>query len=125
MATLSSVTSQHVFQAIAEYDERGDEQFLELYGFEASPTFALIHDGRRYDAQAVLGVAPGAEVPMPTLPAESMRIRSEDDTEPDAVVENIMFVGALVALKLPAASNVITATVSAVKAAPVYPSPPK
>lgn len=57
VATLSSVTSQHVFQAIAEYDERGDEQFLELYGFEASPTFALIHDVRRYDAQAVLGVA--------------------------------------------------------------------
>ncbi len=57
MATLSSVTSQHVFQAIAEYDERGCEQFLELYGFEPSPAFTLVHDGRSYDAQAILGVA--------------------------------------------------------------------
>ncbi len=57
MATLSSVKSQHVVQALAEYDERGDEQFLELYGFEPAPAFAILHEGRRYDAQAVLGVA--------------------------------------------------------------------
>lgn len=57
MATFSSVTKQHVLQAIAEYDSRGDDGFLETYGFEPTPGYRLSHDGRDYDAKAVLGVA--------------------------------------------------------------------
>ncbi len=57
MATFSSVTQQHVLQAIAEYDDRGGEQFLALYGFEPAPAYAILHEGREYDARAVLGVA--------------------------------------------------------------------
>src|SRR6185369_8388684 len=44
-------------QAIAEYDERGGEEFLELYGFAPAPGYAVVHEGRSYDARAVLGVA--------------------------------------------------------------------
>ncbi|MEZ0446968.1 hypothetical protein [Cellulomonas sp. ICMP 17802] len=57
MATFSSVSSQHVLQALAEYDERGGAQFLDVYGFEPAPAWTLRHDGRSYDARAVLGVA--------------------------------------------------------------------
>lgn len=57
MATFSSVTRQHVLQALAEYDARGAEEFLEVYGFSPSPEHALVHEGHRYDVKAVLGVA--------------------------------------------------------------------
>ena len=57
MATFSSVTRQHVLQSIAEYDIRGGEQFLKLYGFEPSPGYALVHEDRSYDVAAILGVA--------------------------------------------------------------------
>lgn len=57
MATFSSVTRQHVLQALAEYDARGGEEFLDVYGFEPSPGRTLVHQGRRYDCPAVLGVA--------------------------------------------------------------------
>ncbi len=57
MATFSSVTRQHVLQAIAEYDSRGGEEFLEAYGFAPSRGYTLIHEGRDYDSKAILGVA--------------------------------------------------------------------
>ncbi|KQS98774.1 hypothetical protein [Cellulomonas sp. Leaf395] len=57
MATFSSVSRQHVLQAIAEYDSRGDTGFLDVYGFEPLPGYALLHDGRSYDLRAVVGVA--------------------------------------------------------------------
>lgn len=57
MATFSSVTRQHLLQAIAEHDTRGAEQFLEVYGFVPSPGYALVHEGRSYDVAAILGVA--------------------------------------------------------------------
>jgi len=57
VATFSSVTQQHILQALAEYDARGAEQFLDVYGFAASDDHALLHEGRSYDSRAVLGVA--------------------------------------------------------------------
>jgi len=57
VATFSSVTRQHVLQALAEYDARGSEEFLEVYGFEPSREHTLVHEGRSYDVKAVLGVA--------------------------------------------------------------------
>lgn len=57
MATFSSVTRTHVLQALAEYDTRGDDDFLAVYGFEPNPAYLLVHEGRTYDARAVLGVA--------------------------------------------------------------------
>ena len=57
VATFSSVTRQHVLQALAEYDVRGGEEFLEAYGFGPLAGYALVHEGRSYDVRAVLGVA--------------------------------------------------------------------
>jgi len=57
VATFSSVTRQRVLQALAEYDARGGEEFLEVYGFGPSRGYTLIHEGRSYDSRAVLGVA--------------------------------------------------------------------
>jgi hypothetical protein len=57
VATFSSVSSQHVLRALAEYDERGGEQFLDVYGFEPVVGYAVVHEGRAYDARAILGVA--------------------------------------------------------------------
>lgn len=57
MATFSSVTQQHVLQALAEYDARGEEEFLDVYGFVRSDDYPVVHEGRTYDSRAVLGVA--------------------------------------------------------------------
>jgi hypothetical protein len=57
VATFSSVTRQHILQALAEYDARGGEEFLEVYGFGPSGDYTLIHEGLSYDSRAVLGVA--------------------------------------------------------------------
>ena len=57
MATFSSVKQQHVLSAIAEYDTRGSVEFLALYGFEPTPGYPLVHEGREYDSMAILGVA--------------------------------------------------------------------
>ncbi len=57
MATFSSVSRQHILQAIAEYDSRGGEAFLQVYGFGPSRDYTLIHEGRTYDSKAILGVA--------------------------------------------------------------------
>ena len=59
MATFSAVTRQHILQAIAEYDERGAEDFLGVHGFEPSTGHQLRHEGRSYDSKAILGVAHG------------------------------------------------------------------
>jgi hypothetical protein len=56
MATFSSVTRSHVLQAIGEYDERGADDFLAVHGF-APGDHTVLHEGRRYDASALLGVA--------------------------------------------------------------------
>jgi hypothetical protein len=57
VATFSSVTRQHLLQALAEYDARGGEQFREVYGFGPSEAYTLVHEGRSYDVKAILGVA--------------------------------------------------------------------
>jgi hypothetical protein len=51
------VTQQHILQALAEYDARGGEQFLDVYGFAPSDDHPIVHNGRSYDSRAVLGVA--------------------------------------------------------------------
>ncbi|NUU17241.1 hypothetical protein HP550_08250 [Cellulomonas humilata] len=56
MATFSAVTRQHILQAIAEYDSRGGDDFLGVYGF-APGGYPLLHEGRSYDSTAILGVA--------------------------------------------------------------------
>ncbi|GAA4622560.1 hypothetical protein [Cellulomonas oligotrophica] len=57
MATFSAVTRQHILQAIAEYDTRGRDDFLGVYGFTPSTAATFEHEGRSYESGAVLGVA--------------------------------------------------------------------
>jgi hypothetical protein len=57
VATFSAVTRQHILQAIAEYDSRGADDFLGVYGYIPSADYTLQHNGRDYDSQAILGVA--------------------------------------------------------------------
>ena len=57
MATFSAVNRQHILEAIAEYDDRGRDAFLGVYGLQPSPRDSLVHDGKTYDSTAVLGVA--------------------------------------------------------------------
>ncbi len=57
MATFSSVAKQHILQAIAEYDDRGSDSFHHVFGLGLSTDYTLLHEGRSYDAKAILGVA--------------------------------------------------------------------
>ncbi|MCU1432466.1 MAG: hypothetical protein JWP95_1571 [Actinotalea sp.] len=57
MATFSSVTRHHVLQALAEYDARGGEEFLDVYGFRPAEGHTIVHEGHAYESKAVLGVA--------------------------------------------------------------------
>ena len=57
MATFTSVTRENILQAIAEYDSRGADDFLGVYGYVPSDGYELVHEGRSYDPKAILGVA--------------------------------------------------------------------
>ncbi|SEE59128.1 hypothetical protein [Jiangella alba] len=57
MPDFDAVSRDHVLQALAEYDERGADDFLAAYGFGRARDYVLWHDGRAYDSKAVLGVA--------------------------------------------------------------------
>lgn len=54
-----------VLEAIAEYDQLGQEVFLKRYGFGKARTFALIHGGRSYDSKAIVGAAHGYQFGTP------------------------------------------------------------
>jgi hypothetical protein len=56
--TLGDLTSRTaVLDAIREFDEIGQEAFLQKYGFGPSRDYVVIHDGKRYDSKALLGAA--------------------------------------------------------------------
>lgn len=50
-----------VLEAIAEYDALGKEAFLSKYGYGASRSYLLEHNGRSYDSKAIAGVAVGKQ----------------------------------------------------------------
>lgn len=52
-----------VLRAVREYDQLGQDRFLEAYGFGRSRTYVLRIDGRDYDSKAIVGVAFGYEHP--------------------------------------------------------------
>jgi len=70
---LSSLTdATAVLRALEEFDELGRSAFLAKYGFRPAQTYYLIHQGRRYDSKAIVGVAYGNQHPDEgTLKAES------------------------------------------------------
>src|SRR5690349_15390903 len=70
MVAWSAVKRQHVLAAIHEYDEVGQEAFLDRYGFAASREYVLHHGGHDYDSKAVLGAAVGHATGTPATSAE-------------------------------------------------------
>ncbi|MGW6694943.1 hypothetical protein ACWF62_14345 [Rhodococcus sp. NPDC054953] len=57
--TLASITRPAVLQAITEYDEIGQSEFLRRRGFGEARNFRLVYRGRFYDSKAIVGVAHG------------------------------------------------------------------
>jgi hypothetical protein len=55
LADLTSSTA--VLDAIREFDEIGQEGFLQKYGFGRSRDYVVLHDGKPYDAKALVGAA--------------------------------------------------------------------
>lgn len=59
MVAWSAVTRHHVLSAITEYDEVGQDAFLDRYGFSYSKDYVLRHANHSYDSKALLGAAVG------------------------------------------------------------------
>lgn len=57
MALADLTDPKAVEQAMAEFDERGRESFLDEYGFAPARDYFIVADGKRYDSKAVVGVA--------------------------------------------------------------------
>ncbi|MCY9786685.1 HNH endonuclease [Nocardiopsis sp. EMB25] len=55
--SLADITRDAVLKAIAEYDELGQDVFLDTYGFEPARSYKLLHEDREYDSKAICGVA--------------------------------------------------------------------
>ena len=58
-ASLTGITREAVLAAIAEYDELGQDAFLDKYGFHPARSYLLVYDGKRYDSKAIIGAAHG------------------------------------------------------------------
>ena len=76
MAFWDAVQPRHVRQAAAEYDELGQDEFLERYGFGRARAYRLIIDGKAYDSKAILGVAYGMPPVSRSGPKTSAAVRS-------------------------------------------------
>jgi len=68
---LGDITREAVLAAIARYDQLGQEEFLSRYGFDRARQYMLVHEGKRYDSKAIVGVAHGF------LPGKDMLAASE------------------------------------------------
>lgn len=70
-ATLASITREAVLAALAEYDDLGQDAFLDKYGFDPARSYLLVHNGKSYDSKAIAGLAHG-HLPgrQPLTPAE-------------------------------------------------------
>ncbi|MFJ5609190.1 HNH endonuclease [Streptomyces sp. NPDC093221] len=55
----SDVTRTEISRAIEEFDRLGRDAFLRTYGFRRALRYFLLHDGKRYDSKAIVGVAHG------------------------------------------------------------------
>jgi 5-methylcytosine-specific restriction protein A len=55
--TLRDITREAVLSAIVEYDQLGQEEFLNRHGFDLAGQY--VHDGKRCDSNAIVNVARG------------------------------------------------------------------
>lgn len=54
---MGDVTAADVQAAIEEFDSLGRQAFLDRYGFREARQYFLVHEGKRYDSKAIVGVA--------------------------------------------------------------------
>jgi hypothetical protein len=73
-----------VLKALKEFDALGREPFLSKYGFGRSARYVLEHDGRQYDAKAVIGAAHGVQFP------DEGPLRSEDFPSSERAVKGTL-----------------------------------
>lgn len=57
MPDWSQVSRAHVLQAMSEWDQIGDREFLRRYGYRRTVTATLWHQGQEYDSAAIVGAA--------------------------------------------------------------------
>jgi 5-methylcytosine-specific restriction protein A len=62
------VQPRHVRQAVAEYDQLGQDEFLARHGFGRAQVYLLILDDKSYDSKAILCVAYGYATGRPLGP---------------------------------------------------------
>jgi 5-methylcytosine-specific restriction protein A len=66
MAGISSLTDRNaVLRAMAEYDQRGREAFLDRYHFGPAKWWYVVNDGKQYDSKAIVGAAIGYQTGRP------------------------------------------------------------
>jgi hypothetical protein len=57
VVAIRDITRNAVLAATNEYDELGQDEFLERYGFGRARKFVLVLDGKTYDSKAIVGAA--------------------------------------------------------------------
>jgi 5-methylcytosine-specific restriction protein A len=57
--SLGDITREAVLAALARYDELGQDEFFNRYGFDRARSYLLVHNGKEYDSKAIVGVAHG------------------------------------------------------------------
>ncbi|MFD6175900.1 MULTISPECIES: hypothetical protein [unclassified Isoptericola] len=72
------MTRQHILRAIEEYDDRGRDAFVGVYGFTPTPAHTFEHDERTYDSKAVLGVAHKYATGVPARPEDLVDAKCDD-----------------------------------------------
>jgi hypothetical protein len=61
--SIRTISREAVLTALEEFDLLGREEFLGKYGFGPARDYLLVHDGKRYDSKAIVGVAYGIQYP--------------------------------------------------------------
>jgi 5-methylcytosine-specific restriction protein A len=56
---LPELSRREILQAVAEYDELGQDRFLKKYKFGTARSYLLVIDGKTYDSKAIVGAAHG------------------------------------------------------------------
>ncbi|MFD7066637.1 HNH endonuclease [Streptomyces sp. NPDC059913] len=52
-----AISRDGVLQALTEYDDLGQDEFLSKYGYKPATGYLLLHEERTYDSKAIAGVA--------------------------------------------------------------------
>ncbi|WP_285565273.1 HNH endonuclease [Streptomyces sp. RTGN2] len=52
-----AISRDGVLQALTEYDDLGQDEFLSKYGYKPATGYFLLHEERTYDSKAIAGVA--------------------------------------------------------------------